>query len=341
MSVFTVWKNFTVTVEDHQTRALDKAKETVQQCLDDPTAMSLDPTTSAEEQIAALSRCVEERVNQTLRETEEEISFQENVRLSMGQHLTKYICHDEENATLTTSLNNLTWNYQNPATQATEEYNIRSLFDTSDSSALLIEKFLSPDQCKALELHAQDSTNDGRASLNTVTTRSIPNSAKSDLNVVGLLLKTQSYVKSALSHTLKFHVQEPLLTQHIRQAQNEPEERSPSPLDEKECSAGDAMVDGGMSNNQQELESNWVPSTSAGTLFYFCSSTGGAVHFPRTGVHLPASDVVGSVLVISHNQIYALEGRTELADIYMGEYVFCQPQKKESILNLFVASFEP
>ena len=307
----------------------------MQDCLLDLS--KIDSDLSPEHQIAAVSQCVDERVRKALKETEEEIKFQASVRMDMGNELSKYICRDEGNATLTSSWSNLTWEYLHPSTRESNKHDIRALFDAHESSsAMLIEEFITPQQCRALDSHAETNATYASGSM----PRSVPGTAKGDMDVLEVLLKAQSYVKTAFSENLHFR-REPILTQHLlRENANQDEtvcEASSSNVPDESCSSSLLL------QNDRHLETYMVPATASGTLVFFCSSTGGAMHFPRTGVHLPASKVVGSALFISHHKVQRKGNDsvdTKGGDAYMGEYVLCHPQKPGSVLNLFLTSFE-
>lgn len=324
-------------------------------CWVDPTALLAPDAAVATEQITKLTKCVEERVQHEVKKIENEIAFEAGLRISMGQDLTKYACLDEENATLTESLSNLSWSYKSPTTKLVKEYKIATLFDAFDvSSALLIEDFISPSQCEALGLHAQlDKTtpplSESDNSPSFVTTYAIPGSAKSEMEVIEVMFQTQSYVKSTTDKNLSFRNKERLFTQYVLRA-------SQRQVDATVCKNATSNVDNDVVATQEEgeagictpgdaalvhnsFQTNRIPTNGSGTVVLFCSSTGGAMRFPRTGVHIPASQVVGRALFLFHKSNVVDDDGTELGDVYMGEYALCQPQEPESTMNIFVLSY--
>eukprot|EP00527_Entomoneis_sp_CCMP2396_P008753 CAMPEP_0198141108 /NCGR_PEP_ID=MMETSP1443-20131203/4181_1 /TAXON_ID=186043 /ORGANISM="Entomoneis sp., Strain CCMP2396" /LENGTH=451 /DNA_ID=CAMNT_0043803753 /DNA_START=109 /DNA_END=1464 /DNA_ORIENTATION=+ len=324
--VFTVWKDFVVTVEDHKTAALKKAKETLQGCssLDKENA-----SMEAAQRIEALVQCMDGRVKKVISETEEQIDYEANVRKNMGVYLTKYACLDE-NAEISASVSNYTWSYFDPINKKETVYNTQTPFDTYESTSLLVEDFISAQQCQVLEQFA-NKNNDNK---NQVT---VPLYAKKDSTILELLLKVQNLVQYITKEKVAFN-DEPLLYMHSRHATTATTQRRGQKQSAETCGNNGKDDDGSYckanldnDNDNWWFESGSIPLHSVVTVAFFCPSSGGALHFPKTTVHIPAAKAMGSALLIHHKMPSEDTGE----DAYMSEYAFCLPQKADTNMTLF------
>jgi len=362
---FTLWDNFEITAEDHRTRAMEKAKETVAGCSLEDTLHNNNNNLDPAEQINRLSRCMDQRIQQTLAETQEEIEFQASVRVDMGHRLVHYACRDADNFTRTEPLHTRTWTYVHPTTRLKSLHKVDVPFETPESVVSVVEHVITDAQCQALEHYAtaeSQTTTTSSSGSGSRTTVGVPLRAKEDMIVLEFLLQVQDLVRSLTERQIKF-TQDPLLFMDLRQAptgaatKNNEEECTVD--GEHQCNNSDDDDDDTFSSRRQpSFELQQAPPHAAGSVTFFCpSSTGGAVHFPKTAVHLPAPQVAGSALVLQHHhhhhsnsddddnnknkmgQDVDYDDDESGTDVYHGERALCLPQEPETQLQVFTFHF--
>jgi hypothetical protein len=142
-----------ITISDSKSRAMDKAKTSLEKC-NVTTAESalLTPT----EQIQQISECLQRQIEITINQTDDEIQFQATVRKDIGQKLKKYVCTTTsttggtvQNLTTTKSVRNSTWDYIDPFSPRREKktLDMNYLFESDYSSIRLLKNFISKDEC--------------------------------------------------------------------------------------------------------------------------------------------------------------------------------------------------
>lgn len=169
--VFIVGKSFEVTHEDDRQKAYSLAQDLFDECQKDVLGRSESDGGSESillspvESIEAITKCMEQRVNETVAVKQEERDFQSNLRKQMAEDLIPYACGDV-NYTETQEMLNLTWTHRfladdenDPADKdkyVTKKFQIKILHQRPTSEIFMIEDFASPEQCKAVEAYLND-----------------------------------------------------------------------------------------------------------------------------------------------------------------------------------------
>mmetsp|Transcript_5811 Transcript_5811/g.14170 ORF Transcript_5811/g.14170 Transcript_5811/m.14170 type:complete len:466 (+) Transcript_5811:225-1622(+) len=159
---FTVDKSFQITHEDDRQKAYTLAQDIFDQCQKEVLEGEEDTTKSRSpaESIEAVSKCVEERVNETMEVKQEERDFQSTLRMQMAEDLIPYACGDN-NFTATQEVQNVTFPFRGLGLAVdgkTQQYRairdeIRILHHRPTSEISMIENFTTPEQCKAIEAY--------------------------------------------------------------------------------------------------------------------------------------------------------------------------------------------
>lgn len=323
---YTVTSDFFVKAEDHKTRALTKAKESLKGCTPDRSL-------PAAEQFETLTACLERQVNSTLEETQEEINFQSKTRQDMGELLVNYACHDTSLNT-TVTVHNRTWTYS-PTKAGTKTkrarrsvHRMKTLFDSDRSSVQLVENFITQEECNAIQEAAVASDDNADKLL-------LPASAKvSSAGVQSVLDKIQHLIRSSLDIEVDYSSRsdkDPLLEVYTQQRSVDSEQQCTTESAESgSCAANDKHEAG-------EMIVTEIEDDVAATLMIFCGTSkakGGAIHFPRTGVHVNPAEAEGEALLM----IY-MDSTTGERDqnAFISEYVACPI--KEGSSQIVVDSF--
>ena len=287
---FTIDNNFVVQIEDHKTRAMQKAKLALKNC-------TVDSALPAMEQIDKLAACMEQRLDDEIKKTADEISFQANVRKNMGHKLVNYVCQDS-NMTTTTSMHNVSWTYIDGKSRT--HHNVKVLFEADHSSVSLIEDFIDPSECQAVVKAADGQDNDRYLMLK---------------HKQGLAANVVAKVKSLAEAFLKVSIsleKDPLFNVTIHTVGDQ---QCTMKEQGKSCTASDAALNLVNANDD-----------TIATVILFCEppKVGGGIQFVNTGVHVNPREVVGEALLVVY-QDAKLKLKEE--DPYLNEYAVCPVQE--------------
>lgn len=133
----------TVRHTDNESNARDQAAEVLEECkvkhLTANTAATMDD-------METLLTCIDHSINASLTKQEEEISFQESIRLKLGSQLVHYVCEDPK-VKQSTEIENRTWFFL-PNKQS---HQVKVMMDRPSVQVHLILDFISEDECVAME----------------------------------------------------------------------------------------------------------------------------------------------------------------------------------------------
>jgi hypothetical protein len=330
-----------VTIEDHKTRAQDKAKKALNACQvtgDSSSSSSLSP----EEKMDAMIACMERQIDETISETQQEIQFQASIRKDMGHALTEYICNDI-NATTTKAILNRTWSFTNPSDPKgkKEQKHVRILFEAEMSKILLVEDFASPQECQAIRDNskhvASDSSSNEDNTDNDEDVMVLPLSAKTQsMDVVKVLLKVQSLIDTMLGRKVSFGDKDPLFEIHRFHSSVAKEDETCTTTTTDE-SPGSCPADTGAAVTRMNRNIHWIYDDNDeeeevdvifATLMVICQANRGAIHFPKTGVHVAATNAtVGHAILVVHRDAETLK---QDKDPYLDVFAICTPTSRSS-----------
>ena len=327
--VYTINEDFEIIVEDHKTRAMDRAKALVRDCnvneltLSNKQYESMSPT----EQMTQLIACMEKRVNETIKEQQDEISFQREVRHKMAVKLVDYACNDTSLNT-TESLRNTTFTYiagtnrpkalkaklkqQQESGQKSrggggprEMFLVQSLFQSEKNQLLYIENFLSPQECDALLLHSDPQTEN---------THFIPLDALQQDGLVEVAIeKIEVLIEKYLGKPISYQSDPLLVVSTLR----------PKGSGAKECMANIAA---------QGKPKKHKGDTDAAALRIFCETplVGGSIHFHKVGVQINTVKAQGAALLAIFEDPDTHE-REPAEEAFLEDYVECPVQAGDLI----------
>lgn len=326
-------------MEDHTTRALKKAKETLSTCVVDVTT---DKSLTAVEQLDQMTACLELQINATLAKTQEEMDFQAGTRRDMGELLVHYACQDSSLNT-TVTVHNRTWSYQEKTTVSSGtgskrkllvRHPMKVLFDSDHSSIQLVEDFVTPEECQAIRkasVPSKKGDNNGDPNQRKL---SLPSKSKngvtdSSQEIKSVLAKIQNLISSAVDIPVTYSDKDPLLEVYLQEG-NEIIEN------EQQCT-----VDADGKQSCQDMETNDATATGditvtaiqddiAATVMIFCNipEKGGAIHFPRTGVHVNPVEREALLMIYMDT-----ETGTRDKNAFISEYVAC-PVREGSMMTV-------
>jgi hypothetical protein len=231
---------------------------------------------------------LQSQINATLDVHREEIEFQAGIRKNMGRKLAHYACSDEDFPT-TSSTFNQTLNLglgqgRNPK--------LKYLFQSETSKVVLLESFTARSQCKWLkESAAKNGNRLDWSSVSDVAIRTVVERMYKALEQIADHVVEPDYLdqQRRLSHT------HPLFELH-------------------ESSAGDDA------SGQSFVAEEDYRHPLMGTFLLFCDvpEKGGAIHFPKAGVHVKPE--AGHALLITYLDPVSGE-RSD--DAYTSEFMEC------------------
>lgn len=258
---FTIEQDISITYEDARSRAMDKAKKVSQECPMPEAAPGVMPD------LDQWAECLQKKINATLDVSREEIEFQASVRKSMGRRLANYACVDEEFATTKSTYNETL----NLGLGHTRNPKMKYLFQSETSKVILIENFVARSQCKWLKESAAKKANQ------------LEWSAIDDIAIRTVVER----IYKALEQTLDYSVNHDFLDGQAKKSHAHP-------LFELHDST--LTDDGGKTFVAEDHHGHPL----MGTVMLFCDvpEKGGAVHFPKAGVHVKPEG--GQALLISY-----------------------------------------
>lgn len=276
-----------------------------------------------------MATCLEKQVNSTLETSQEEINFQAETRQEMGELLVGYACLDTELNT-TVTVQNRTWTYKNPA-QSTgagrlkhkSVHRMKILFDSENSSVQLVENFVTPAECQAIQEASVPSKDDADKLL-------LPSTAKGSAEIKSVLAKISSLIESSLGLEVDYDSRDTLLEVYTQQKSTDSEQQCTAESKESgACVSSDDAASG-------EITVTAIEDDISALLLIFCGAPakGGAIHFPRTGVHVNSAESEGEALLMIYTD--PATGKRD-QNGFISEYVACPVQ--EGTMMAVVDSF--
>ena len=133
----------TIRHTDNESNARDQAAKLLEGCRANHLTAG---TTATMDDMERLLTCIDHSINASLTTQEEEISFQESVRLKLGSQLVHYACEDPK-VKQSTEIENRTWFYV-PKKQTLQ---VKVMMDRPSVQVHLILDFISEEECAAME----------------------------------------------------------------------------------------------------------------------------------------------------------------------------------------------
>ena len=295
-----------VTVEDHKSRARDKAKDSLKECQDRLQKSSL----SAQEQLDLLASCMEEKLAESMKQTSEEIQFQSGIRKQMGQAWADYACQDATNVTTTIAIKNETWAYRSFGSG--KRHTLNTLFESDYSSIVRAQEFLTSSECQALE----SATAPGKSAPMV-----LPLSARdTSSTIANIVAKVEKFVSEMSGMTANMR-KDPLLEFHLWQGNNDVDAS-------KDCTIA---ADGSTTCENTAAASASPPEridmtgpTVVASLWLICQAPeeGGQIYFPKTGTIILPREFLGSAILMLHEK-----GGEREDDPFIDEMVVCPVTK--------------
>ena len=287
---FIITSDMTIKYEDARTRAMEKAQKVSEEC---PMPQVAEDGSMPD--LKEWAECLQKGINDTLEDSRQEIEFQASVRKDMGQRLVNYACEDEEFPASISSYNQtLQLGFKGRAQRNPQ---MQYLFQSESNKVVLIDSLVARSQCKWLEETAKkNSNNNGRIEWSKV-----------DGDVAIRTVVERLY--KALEQVLDYTEDEGFLEFHKKQQQ---ESGRDDPLFELDVATSDS---GG---RRFLLEDAERPLLATFLLFCEVPETGGAIHFPKTGVHVKPK--ANQALLITYLDPHKEENQDEP---FTGEHVQC------------------
>jgi hypothetical protein len=145
-SVFKVKKGLTVEQRDSSSKSRFLASDIVQDC-HDAAKEYLEAGYDKESVMQEMLSCIEEATADTLEQLHEEEKFEESLRLSVSAKVENYTCGDEMLET-TKATQFREWTHKNVTRK------VHLLHERRDSKIHLLENFISPEECAAIQAAA-------------------------------------------------------------------------------------------------------------------------------------------------------------------------------------------
>jgi hypothetical protein len=238
-----------------------------------------------------LTDCIQKSVNASLDKTDDEKNFQASVRERLGERLEQYQCLDG-NATQTKSIENTTWTFE------AKQYPIKVLMDRPSVRIMVVEGFISPEECKLAEekIITERVNTDGLSAKKG----GMPFPAKETDHLYNLGNRIYSFAEETLKVQMgKGEDREDLFLLHYEPKSENPDHYEPH------C---DGTCDGSRSEAGDRIA----------TMILYCvvPEVGGATHFSRAGSHIPGK--VGEALFYSYG-----DPKTGIRDTGMTNHTGC------------------
>lgn len=263
-------------LEDDKMRAQKQAINVVQECKSKFAQRTSENEEDAYKLLEEMTACIQDTVNATLEEKQDEIDFQAQVRSKLGERLKVYACGDV-NATTSESVENTTWTFER------KKYNVKVLLERPASKIQLIEKFITSEECLAAENAIKTKkVNDNGLVAKKGGVAFPTDNDESPLSKIASRIYT--YVEEALDADLVVNDREELFMIHYVGNKKKPGQYEPhcdGKCDGSDVEEGDRIA--------TVIMYCQVPSDKEG---------GGATHFPNSGTHVKPK--VGDALFISY-----------------------------------------
>lgn len=292
IAVVTIEEGLAIKHEDDKTKARDQAGEIVRDCKAQFAEKKGDPYKLLEE----LSECFEASVNKSVSLKDDEKKFNAEIRTSLGTRLADYICTDV-NATTSAPIKNQTWTFED------EEFDVRVMMDRPHIKVHLVEDFITPEECQAVERLITTKRVDANGLLAKKGGISFL-SAEKDSVLSSLESRMYTYANEELGVVLESEESEELYLLHY---EGRGEDDAKPDQYAVHC---DGKCDG----------SDVKRGDRIATMILYCqvAQKGGATHFPDSGIHIKPK-AAGDMLFYSY-----IDKTTKVMDTGMSKHTGCQ-----------------
>lgn len=159
-AVFTVNAEFRIDVSNSRTRAIEKAKDALKECRELYTKLDNVHDIDPMEHTDQVSRCMKERIHESIYLSQEEIDFQADIRQRMGDQLMNYACQDP-NPRTADPIRELEWNPNNKKLILDDSnHTLKVLMEADTTMVAIIENMIRPADCEYIQYYAQFNTKD-------------------------------------------------------------------------------------------------------------------------------------------------------------------------------------
>jgi hypothetical protein len=328
--IYTVDKDFLVTGEDHKTIARKKAADALSGCAIDHSPTS---SLSSMEQLDALMACIEGKIEATVQAQQEEITFNAQIRQSMGSMMVDYVCNDTSKLETSRARFNETLTFE-----GTEKYDLQVLFqgrkDSKDigSRILLANDWYTPSEAEMLLSATRQKMGASDALEND------------EVTVKKLLSKLELLVSHAVVYQPRYRDVNLTVQTHSNQVASAgtgettystcAASESPNGI----CAAATTTVTSRSLAVSVTASSPTTTNATGGrpvaTLFVFVQDDVGALHFPQTGVRVRPQ--AGQVLLAMYDDVRPNEGdsQNDPTTTFVNEYVMCAPPTNDTFTVL-------
>ena len=254
-----------------------------------------DPGMSPLDQINQLATCLSEKAELALEKKKEEIRFQSEIRKSIGEKLIDYACSTGKLAMNTTRSIETK---QISLGRKKEGKTASVLFESKNSEVVLIDDFTDINQCSGVDMFTEKEGE--RMVLH-------PESAKKD-KTVSQFLSSSIELASVYGLPMKGITSKPL-------------------VQVQKTSPRNSLV----LSSEEGIDVEVVSDELVARLLVFCQvpPSGGAIHFPKSGVHVQTSDALHKALLIIYRDPKTLETDEER---FLDEYFLCPPEGEMTIM---------
>mmetsp|Transcript_1610 Transcript_1610/g.2286 ORF Transcript_1610/g.2286 Transcript_1610/m.2286 type:complete len:459 (+) Transcript_1610:46-1422(+) len=274
----TLNESFELLHEDNKTAARDSASDILKECETLGVVEAESGRLDHKELVTFMSNCVSKGLVVELERASEEVTFQANIRRNIGALFENYTCADEDLGT-TDPQHETFWSYDG------KQYPVKVMIDRPASKVHLIDNFITPEQCEAMEVKAKATLHratvaDGKGGSELSPSRkamqsgiSIPWHLESEGNpLTKISRKVYDYTNHVLGLDIDEHGQEDLMS--IQYFGRGPEEKEPdryTPHCDGDCTG---------------LE--FKPGNRMATVVMYCDipERGGATNFRNSGIHV-------------------------------------------------------
>lgn len=278
--VFSLEEGMIMVPQDNKSIARDEAVNLLSDCKDFAIDQLYADPGNAERSIENLVKCAEKKVASMVEKSNEEVDFQASVRTRMGDLLENYTCADDDLDT-TEPEEEKDWTYKG------KTYKVKVMHERSSSKIHVIENFISPEECKAVEeaashkLHratVADSDGGSRFSESRKAMQAgiaVPWNRELFGNpIAAVSRRVLDYTNTVTNYKLAEHGQEDLMSiQYTGRGKDDPEPDRYMPHCDGDC-----------------LGRPHRNGTRVATVVMYCDvpEVGGATNFRNAGVHIVA-----------------------------------------------------
>jgi len=261
---------FNIVHKDDKTTALEGASDVWLMCEEQTKSDILEGGDIAATAFDRLTSCVKSRVDKKLKEANDEIKYQEDIRFKMANAWENYNCADNDVET-SEIVETKMWRYKGV------QRNVEVMHDKPQSKIHVISDFISPEECQAMMEAAESQlSNTGEAKQAVIK---VPWDKEKDNNPIATLSRrVYGYTNHATGLSLKKNGQENLTIQYFGRGESDTEADQNRPQCDGACTG-------------QPYKS----ATKFAKLVMYCevADKGGATNFKSAGVHIKPAKHTG------------------------------------------------